>query len=86
MWLRRLKIFVLDLTLYVFDFLSDLVNGIILVANGHFIWGTVCILTTNIPGLVWGYMWHRHKDHHWTQRWKYYLLGWIIVPFRTVKG
>ena len=85
--LRRLRILVLDFALYLFDFVSDIVNGLLLLANGHYAWGTVLLLTTNIPGWIWGYMWYsRVNDENWTKRWKYYVFGWVIVPFRTLKG
>ena len=82
--LRRLRILVLDIALYLFDFVSDIVNGLLLLANGHYAWGTVLLLTTNIPGWIW--IWGGHMWYHWTERWMYYVFGWVIVPFKTLKG
>ena len=88
MWLKRLKTIAVVL-FYLFDFVSDIINGAQFIRNGHPLWGSLCLGLVAVPGIVHG-VWELSNNGCYSEGLlsflKYSLFGSIILPFRTVKG
>ena len=70
------------------DVVTDILNGLNLIANGHPIWGALGLYLTMVPGIVNGvgsFVYYRNWESFWRCV-EYCLFGWILVPLRTVNG
>ena len=86
-----LKVLVLELLPFLFDYGSDWLNGVEMAKDGQVIWATVCLGLTAAPGLVYGcsVLLHcqRTKDND-NIVWGivFILFGWILLPLVTIYG
>ena len=84
-WVKRAKILILDIGLFTFDFVSDIVNGVQYFKTGYPVMGGMCLGLTVFPTLVLGlgqYLLNKDLELFMANL----LLGWVYVPMQTVKG
>ena len=86
-----LKVLVLELLPFLFDYGSDWLNGVEMAKDGQVIWATVCLGLTAAPGLVMGCSWLLRyqmdkNKYHIVSGIVFILFGWILLPLYTIFG